>query len=179
MWALCPGNTPFPPPPPPTLRWHHTRDLVSKGQTHIYSHLQSGRVISSFLRPLEEILLSFELRRKQSAHGGSPLQSEAGTLPRAGHQSPTAAWAAGPCKHTHSVPAGRLHDLTQPDAHALPLITLLRPQAFLEDGDDLREDLLPELPDQVPQCPCCDLSAEGGSAHQVSADSRAPRRAPE
>lgn len=32
-----------------------------------------------------------------------------------------------PCKDTHSVPAGRLHDLTQTDTHTLPLIALLRP----------------------------------------------------
>lgn len=45
--------------------------------------------------------------------------------------------------NTHSIPAGGLHDLTQSDAHALPLIALLGPQAFLKDGDDLREDFLP------------------------------------
>lgn len=44
---------------------------------------------------------------------------------------------------THSVAAGGLHDLAQADAHALPLVTLRGPQALLEDGDDLGEDLLP------------------------------------
>lgn len=46
-------------------------------------------------------------------------------------------------EETHSISASGFHDLTQANAHALPLIALRRPQAFFQDGDDLGQDLLP------------------------------------
>ena len=50
---------------------------------------------------------------------------------------------------TYVVPAGRPHDLAQPDTDALPLHTMLRLQPQLEDRDDLRQHLLPQLPHDV------------------------------
>lgn len=58
---------------------------------------------------------------------------------------------------THCVFAGGLHDLTEADADALPLVTLVRAQPLLQDGNDLREDLLSQFPHQIPQCPSSNL----------------------
>lgn len=66
---------------------------------------------------------------------------------------------------THGVLAGGLHDLAQADAHALPLVALVRAKPLLQDGDDLWQDLLPQLPHQVAQCPSSDLEAPPAHTH--------------
>lgn len=58
---------------------------------------------------------------------------------------------------THCVFAGGLHNLTEPDADSLPLVALVRAQSLLQDGDNLRENLLSQLPHQIPQCTSSDL----------------------
>lgn len=58
---------------------------------------------------------------------------------------------------THRIFAGGLHDLTQADADALSLITLVRAQPLLQDGNNFRENFLSELPHQVAQCSSCNL----------------------
>lgn len=58
---------------------------------------------------------------------------------------------------THSVFTGGLHDFTEADADSLPLIALVRAQALLQDGNDLRENLLSKFPHQIPQRPSSDL----------------------
>lgn len=75
------------------------------------------RVVSGFLRPLAEILAEDTFCTRWVTHSGDyTLQSE-----------PFVPHGCRPCKGTHSIPAGGLHDLAEPDAHALPLIALLRP----------------------------------------------------
>ena len=58
---------------------------------------------------------------------------------------------------TDRIFAGGLHDLTEADADALPLVALVGAQPLLQDGNDLWEDLLSQLPHQIAQCPSSDL----------------------
>lgn len=60
---------------------------------------------------------------------------------------------------THSVFTGGLHDFTEADADTLPLIALVRAQALLQDGNDLRENLLSKFPHQITQRPSSDLKS--------------------
>lgn len=63
---------------------------------------------------------------------------------------------SGVCK-AHCVFAGGLHDLAEADADSLPLVALVGAQSVLQDGNNLRENLLAQLPHQISQCPSSDL----------------------
>lgn len=65
---------------------------------------------------------------------------------------------------THCVFAGGLHDLAETDADSLPLVALVRAQSLLQDGNNLREDLLSQLPHQITQRPSSDLKARRHTA---------------
>lgn len=45
--------------------------------------------------------------------------------------------------------AGGLHDLAEPNADSLPLITLVRAQSVLQDGNNLWENLFSQFPNQI------------------------------
>ena len=70
---------------------------------------------------------------------------------------------------THCVFAGGLHDLTETDADSLPLVALVRAQSLLQDGNNLREDLLSQLPHQITQRPSCDLKPNRDTAGDFTA----------
>lgn len=61
---------------------------------------------------------------------------------------------------TYRILAGGLHDLAEPDADALPLGALVWAQPVLQDGNDLWENFLPQLPHEVPECPSGDLKPQ-------------------
>lgn len=64
--------------------------------------------------------------------------------------------------------AGGLHDLAEPNADALPLIALVRAQPFLQDWNDLWEDLLSQLPHEVAKRPSSNLKPQQqGKQHFV------------
>lgn len=61
---------------------------------------------------------------------------------------------------THRIFAGGLHDLTEADADTLSLIALIGAQPLLQDGNDLRKNLLSQLPHQITQRPSSDLNQD-------------------
>lgn len=64
---------------------------------------------------------------------------------------------------THRIFTGGLHDLAEANADSLPLVALVRAQPLLQDGNNLRENLLSQLPHQISQGPSSDLKP-----HRVS-----------
>ena len=75
------------------------------------------------------------------------------------------------CK-TNRIFAGRLHDLTEANADTLPLVALVRAQSLLQDGNNLWENLLSQLPHQIAQCPSSNLKTHKhlGSAKKGAGD---------
>lgn len=69
---------------------------------------------------------------------------------------------------THCIFAGGLHDLAEADTHALPLVTLFWAQTFLQDGNDLRQDLLTQFPHQVTQSTSSDLEQDRGETQTIN-----------
>lgn len=67
-------------------------------------------------------------------------------------------------KLTHRILAGGLHDLTEADADALPLVTLVGAQSLLQDGNNLRENLLPQFSHQISQRSSSDLKPQPNTA---------------
>lgn len=67
-------------------------------------------------------------------------------------------------KLTHRILAGGLHDLTKADADALPLVTLVGAQSLLQDGNNLRENLLPQFSHQISQRSSSDLKPQPNTA---------------
>lgn len=63
---------------------------------------------------------------------------------------------------------GGSHDLWETDADTLALVRLIRVQSFLQDGDDLWQHSLPQLPNQVSQSPGCHLHHHKTHQHQVT-----------
>lgn len=74
---------------------------------------------------------------------------------------------------THCVFAGGLHDLAEADADSLPLVALVRAQSLLQDGNNLRENLLSQLPHQITQRPSSDLKTSTQRQHEGSQKNRA------
>lgn len=55
-------------------------------------------------------------------------------------------------KTTYCIFAGGLHDLAEPDADSLPLVTLVRTQSILQDGNDFWENLFSQFSHQISKC---------------------------
>lgn len=52
-------------------------------------------------------------------------------------------------KTTYCIFAGGLHDLAEPDADSLPLVTLVRAQSILQDGNNFWENLFSQFSHQI------------------------------
>lgn len=63
-------------------------------------------------------------------------------------------------KTTYCIFAGGLHDFAEPDADSLPLVTLVRTQSILQDGNNFWENLFSQFSHQISKSTSRNLKKE-------------------